>query len=414
MRIAMLGQKGIPAHSGGVEQHVDILSRALVARGHEVLAYCRRSYLGRDTCSSRDGGLHRIVRCSVATKHLDAITHTLASTIDVMLRRADVVHYHAIGPAALAPLARLAGMPVVVTVHGLDWQRAKWGAFARWCLRAGEWLAARSASQLVVVSPTLRPYFQTGHGVCPRFVPNGVVPLERKPPHRLCRLGLAPGGYLLAVARLVPEKGLHYLLEAFRALPRDVRLAIAGGGGLDDSYERRLRRLADPRVVFLGETSRDLLAELYSHALLFVLPSDVEGMSIALLEAMSVGCPVLVSDIPENAWVVGDAGFTFRSGDAGHLREVLDELMQFPELVSASGGRASARAGAFQWPHIVSQLEAVYRAACGQETVDAVGGGDLASRSDTHDVSAHGRAEPVAVASGPVIPFKSDGAENDS
>src|SRR3954468_16464328 len=138
MKIAMIGQKGIPAHECGVAQWVEMMSRQLVSRGHEVVAYCRRSYCGRDARSTREGGLHRIFRPSVATKHLDAITHTLACTVDIALRRADVLHYHCVGPALWAPLARLSGLPVVVTVHGLDYQRAKWNRFARWCLKSGE------------------------------------------------------------------------------------------------------------------------------------------------------------------------------------------------------------------------------------------------------------------------------------
>src|SRR5262245_37944165 len=166
MRIAMIGQKGIPAHSGGVEQHVDMLSRLLAERGHDVLVYCRQSYcapsnedrakISRESTAVQQPSPRRIFRPSIATKHLDAITHTISSTFDVLFRGVDVVHYHAIGPAALAPIARTFGLPTVVTCHGLDWQRAKWGNIAKRCLRLGEWLAARCASQLVVVSQPLR------------------------------------------------------------------------------------------------------------------------------------------------------------------------------------------------------------------------------------------------------------------
>lgn len=360
MQIAMIGQKGIPAHSGGVEQHVDVLSRELTRRGHDVLVYCRRSYCGADTVAWSEPPW-RVFRPSIATKHLDAITHTFASTIDIVLRRADVVHFHAIGPAALAPLARLAGLPVVVTVHGLDWQRAKWGGFARRCLRFGERLAAYSASRLIVVSPTLCGYFQRQYGVRPRFIPNGVMPLTRRAPDEIRRAGLVPGRYLLAVARPVPEKGLHHLVEAFNGLPvGDVTLAIAGGGGLDADYERQLCRNAGPRVRFLGPANRELLAELYSHALLFVLPSEIEGMSLALLEAMSMECPVLVSDIEENTAVVGESGFTFRTGDVPNLRHVLQELLDVPEVLASVGIRGAAQVASYQWPTVATDLEEVY------------------------------------------------------
>jgi glycosyltransferase involved in cell wall biosynthesis len=359
MKIAMLGQKGIPAQSGGIEQAVDMLSQNLTARGHEVMVYCRRSYEPGGK-SSRDGGLHRIFRPSVPTKHLDAITHTLASTLDVLLRRADIVHYHAIGPAALAPLARLARYPVVVTVHGLDWQRAKWGTVARNCLKAGERVASLAANQLVVVSPILKQYYQDQFGVASHFIPNGVVPIERSRPDRMLSFGLQPKKYVLAVARLVPEKGLHYLIEAFTKTSGDTKLVIAGGGGLDASYEHHLRSLANDRVVFTGPADRGLLAELYSHARLFVLPSDLEGMSIALLEAMSMGLPILVSDIPENTTVIGDSGESFAAGNVAALREKLEEMLARPERLDVLGRLAAEQAEPFQWPNVVDQLEAVY------------------------------------------------------
>lgn len=380
MRIAMLGQKGIPAHSGGIEQHVDVLSSHLAARGHEVLVYCRRSYVHPDvhrTCDARnpaDGdetptscsGVRRIFRPSIPTKHLDAITHTLAGTIDVMLRRADVVHYHALGPAALAPLARLAGLPVVVTVHGLDWQRAKWGPFARRCIRFGERMAAANARRLIVVSPVLREHFAEKYGVPAEFIPNGVMPMQRRGPDRMLSYGIEPGKFLFSVSRLVPEKGLHYLIPAFRKLDTDLKLVIAGGGGFDADYERCLHEMADERVVFLGPTDREFVAELFSHARLFVLPSDLEGMSIALLEAMNMGVPVLVSDIPENACVVEDAGFTFRAGDVVHLGSVLADLLADSSQLDEFGEKASRHVAPYQWPAVAEQLEQAYFDCCRQ------------------------------------------------
>lgn len=382
MRIAMIGQKGIPAQSGGVEQHVDNLSRLLVERGHEVIVYCRRSYCGDKTpdgtaTSVTDGqfslvrhgtamptaagpSLHRIFRPSIATKHLDAITHTITSTWDVLARDVDVVHYHAIGPAALAPVARCGGLPTVVTCHGLDWQRAKWGRLAKRCLRVGEWSAARFASELVVVSQPLRDYFAREYSVSASFIPNAVTPVAHREPNRILQWGLRPGNFVLAASRLVPEKGLHYLIPAFEQLQTDIPLVIAGGGGFDHGYERQLRNSAGRRVLFVGNADRALLAELYSNALLFALPSEVEGMSIALLEAMSSGLPVLVSDLPENTAVVGSDGFTFRSRDISDLRSVLELVLENRAVLREFGARCRDRSEQFQWPQVVSQLEQVY------------------------------------------------------
>lgn len=370
MRIAMLGQKGFPAESGGVEQSVEMLSRHLVQRGHEVVVYCRRSYRPEGV-SSRESGLQCVYRPSIATKHLDAITHTLAGTIDILLRRADVVHYHAIGPAALAPLARLGGMPVVVSVQGLDWQRAKWGPMAQRCLKFAQWSAVRCANQLVAVSPSLRDYFTQQLGVAAHFVPNGVVPIPYREASRIREFGLNPRNFLLSVARLVPEKGLHYLIEAFCRTRHDVQLVIAGGSGFDRAYEKKLLGMADSRVIFTGPADRELLAELYSHALMFVLPSDLEGMSLALLEAMSMGLPVLVSDIPENTGVVEDSGFSFRQGDVDDLRRKLDELLADPSELAAWGSKAAARADIFRWPAIVDQMEQIYASCIGRPIAPA-------------------------------------------
>jgi len=260
----------------------------------------------------------------------------------------------------MSPMARLANVPVVVTVHGLDWQRAKWGRAARWCLQLGELAAARTAGRLVVVSKPLRDYFLARYRVRATYVPNGVVPIERRAPRRMLQFGIKPGRYVLAASRLVPEKGLHYLIEAFRRLDTPYQLVIAGGGLLEDGYEERLRRMAGPNVIFTGNAGGDLLAELYWNATLFLLPSELEGMSVALLEAMSCGLPVLVSDIVENVAVIGPNGFTFRSGDVADLAAKLEFLLAHPLLLSEAGRRLRELSEQFRWPQIAIQLERVY------------------------------------------------------
>lgn len=347
---------------------MDILSRELAARGHEVTVYCRKWYSREQTESFQRPGVHRVFTPGIATKHLDAITHTLSASLDVMLRRADVVHYHALGPASLAPLARLAHLPVVVTVHGLDWQRAKWGAAATWCLRTAERVAARFANRLLVVSPTLCDHFAQEHRAEATFVANGVIPIQYHDPVNLSQWGLKPKKYLLTVARLVPEKGLHYLIEAFVGMDLDYKLVIAGGGELNPGYEEQLKQLADDRVVFTGNADRKLLSELYSHAEMFVLPSDLEGMSIALLEAMHIGLPVLVSDIPQNGCVVESDVWTFRAGDVEDLRRKLGEMLANPELLRRSSESAARRADAWKWSNVADQLELIY-ASCASQRV---------------------------------------------
>jgi glycosyltransferase involved in cell wall biosynthesis len=365
MKVAMLGHKGIPARSGGIQQSVEARSRLLTQRGHEVVVYCRRSYCGREASSSSDGKLHRVVMPSIPTKHLDAITHTFASTLDVIRRRVDVVHYHAIGPSSLAFLSRCGALPVLVSVHGLDWNRAKWGWFAKHCIRFGERLATVAATRMVVVSPVLHDYFTNRYGIPTEFIPNGVAPMPHRAPDKMLQFGIQPNRYVFAAARFVREKGLHYLIDAFRTVPHDVQLVIAGGGRLDNRYERELRRCEDPRVIFTGPADRKLMAELFSHARLFVLPSEIEGMSVVLLEAMHMGVPVLVSDIAENRCVVEDAGVTFRSGDVESLRQELHKMLDDTDLSANWSSKVVAKARPYSWSSSVDRYEQIYRECIG-------------------------------------------------
>ena len=361
MTIAMIGQKGIPALVGGIEHSVENLSRQLAMRGHTVIVYCRSWYCDPENSSTSHKAIHRIFRPSLATKHLDAVTHTVTSTLDVLIRRADIVHFHGIGPGAATLLARLGGLRTVVTVHGLDWQRSKWGKGAQLALKFGERISATMAHRLIVSSPTLVEYFQQTHGIDPDVIVNGVNLIEPRRPNLIRKWRLKPQQFVLTVARLVPEKGLHHLVRAFPSCPEPMRLVIAGDGGHDRHYEQSLRDRAGRRVTFIGAADRELLGELYSNARLFVLPSDVEGMSMALLEAMSAGLPVLVSDIPENSWVIGKAGFTFRRGDTDDLSKTLSNLLNTPGRLTERGLAGTKITQRFEWTTIVDQLEALYR-----------------------------------------------------
>jgi glycosyltransferase involved in cell wall biosynthesis len=227
-------------------------------------------------------------------------------------------------------------------------------------------MAASNARKLIGVSPILQKYFADNYGVDAEFIPNGVMPMQHQPPGRMLQYGIEPRKFLFSVSRLVPEKGLHYLIPAFESLDTDFKLVIAGGGGFDADYERSLHEMAGERVVFLGPADRDFVAELFSHAQLFVLPSDLEGMSIALLEAMNMGVPVLVSDIPENVCVVEEAGFTFRAGDVEHLSGVLADILAKPARLAEYSRRAAEQVAPFQWPAVVDQLEQVYYDCCGR------------------------------------------------
>jgi glycosyltransferase involved in cell wall biosynthesis len=368
VHITMIGQRGVPATFGGIEHHVEELGARLVARGHDVTVYCRSNY-GDD-----QRGRHRGMRVrhlpTIGTKHLDAIVQSGLSSLVTLASHCDIVHFHALGPGLFSPLPRyLSGACVVQTIHGLDNQRAKWGHTARSILAAGAWLSARVPDEVVVVSDDLDRYYRARYGRSVHHIPNGTLVPERLPPGPvLSGLGLLPSRYLLFVGRLVPEKAPHLLLRAFRQLPGDVGLVLAGGGSYSTGYVRRLFNLAadDPRVRMAGCLERKALDELYSNALAFVLPSSIEGLPLTLLEAAAAGLPVVTSDIPPHRQVLGRPGpgrRMFTAGDGPGLAAALQQI-----LCDGDAGRAAARAlapavsSAYSWSRATEATEAVYEA----------------------------------------------------
>jgi glycosyltransferase involved in cell wall biosynthesis len=354
----MIGQKGIPARYGGIERHVEEISVRLAARGHEVMVYCRPYYTLVD-------GEYRGVRLeklpSIKTRHLDAATHSIISTAHVLSMKADVVHYHALGPSGLSFVPRMAGSRTVSTVHGLDWRGGKWGTGARWLLQRCEYMACHFPTETVVVSNILKKYFLDRYGCEVTYIPNGVSILDPVEPVNIGRYGVAPGDYYLFVGRLGPEKGCHTLVEAFTRSSTARKLLMVGSGHLNPAYEARLKSLADGRVIFPGEIYGDILNEVWDGAYAVVHPSVTEGMSLSLLEAMAHRRCVIVSDIPENAEVVADAGVRFRPGDAADLCRVIEEIDADPGLAAREGRKAVSRVDeAYNWDRIVDSLERTY------------------------------------------------------
>lgn len=363
----MIGQKGYPPVHGGIEKHVAELASRLPDHGFAVEIYSRPHYSSLDG----DSGLPAVtVRKlpSIPTKHLDAISHTVAATFDVLRRPAPLVHYHALGPGLLAGVPRWLGRRrTIVTVHGLDWQREKWGPIARGVLRAGEWASAALPDRTIVVSQALAAHYRANHHRGVTYIPNGIEVPVLRPPARLGELGI-DRPFVLFVARLVPEKGCHLLVEAWRNLPADLRdayqLVVAGDAGFTHGYADRLRREAPPGVVFPGYVHGELLAELYSSAALMVLPSTLEGLSISLLEAMAHARCCLVSDIPPNVEAAGGNAALFASGDAGDLGRALAELLRDAPRRECLGQAAAVHARAsYDWDRVAAQTAAVYREA---------------------------------------------------
>lgn len=380
MKIAMIGHKRIPGREGGAEVVVNELSTRLVRKGFSVDAYNRRgAYASGREFRHRTGKEYRGIRIitipTFESKSLNAIVYSFLASIRALYGRYDILHYHAEGPCAMLWIPRLFRKRIVVTIHGLDWQRAKWGSFASEVIKFGEKLASRYADEIIVLSDNMQQYFRNTYGRETVFIPNGISrPAKREAEIIKDRWNLQKDEYILFLARLVPEKGVHYLIEAYKQLTTDKKLVIAGCVSRGDEYIEALLKKAgkNKNIIFTDFVGGKDMEELFSNAYLFVLPSDVEGMAMGLLEAMSYGNCCLVSDIPENLEVVEDKAVIFRKGSVSDLRGKLQELLSEPERVS----RYKLMAADFicekyDWDRVVEQTVKVYYGKAGN-----VGTGD--------------------------------------
>lgn len=354
----MIGQKGVPATHGGVERHVEELGARLVSLGHEVTVFTRPNYT--DPSLTEHRGMRLVSLPTMGTKHLDAIVHSVLATFACWRGGYDIVHYHAIGPCLASPLARLRGRHVVATIHGQDWRRGKWGGVASETLRLGEWMALHIPHATISVSETLAQRYrdETGREVC--YIPNGISFDPGDDTTVLTQHGLTDGDYVLFAGRLVPEKGAHYLVDAHGRCGTQLRLVIAGDSSNSDGYVADLRHSAGADVVFTGYEYGARLAALFRHAALFVLPSDLEGLPIVLLEALAYGVPVLASDIAPNVEILGENGRYFCAGDPASLAiELAACLRDLGELQECARVLAD-RARDYDWDRVAEATEALY------------------------------------------------------
>lgn len=364
MKIAFIGQKGIPFKFGGVEKHVADLSARLAQEGHDVYVYTRPNYT--DPALTEYHGVKLISLKSIPTKNLDAISHTFRACLDAAKRDFDVIHFHSIGPSSLIWFMRLLKpkTPVIATYHAQCYTHQKWSAPAKTYLKFGELIACTLADRTIAVSRNLEKYAREAYGTAAVYIPNGVHVNEVLTADEIKKWGLERDNYIVAVSRLVRHKGLHYLIEAFKNLKTDLKLVIVGDGVFTDDYVKEIKALAgaDDRIIFTGMQSGAALAELFANARLFIQPSESEGLSIALLEAMSYGRPVLVSDIPENREAVGAGGFLFKSKDKTDLKEKLAFLLANPEIARLSGQANRQRvAEHYDWDKITEEILKLYR-----------------------------------------------------
>jgi len=364
MRIFVAGTRGIPDIPGGVEKHCEELFPRIAAKGHDVFLCTRKSYVKQRINEWR--GVKLIHCFNPRKKSFEAIVHTFIALLKARWLCPDVVHIHAIGPSVLTPLARLMGLKVVVTNHGPDYDRQKWGTAAKFVLRLGEKLGGLYANEVIAISSVIAGIIRERCHREPNLIYNGVnLPKKRRQSDFLAQVGAAPFQYVLAVARFVPEKGLHDLISAFKAIGSGVQLVIAGSADHDTAYSRKLRQMAaeDDRVILTGYITGEPLNQAYTFARLFVLPSYHEGLPIALLEALSYGLPVLVSDIPANKEVGLPQERYFRCGAVNDLRERIEILLKKRLSEEERQGIRNQIKKKYDWDVIAEQTIEVYRKA---------------------------------------------------
>lgn len=372
MKIAMLGQKGIPTAFGGIERHVEELSKRLAANGHEVLVYCRPWYSKKSPLTQKISNLELVQVPSINTKNLDAFSHTLFSTVSAMKRNPDIYHYHGVGPSLLAFIPRIfrPKAKVIITFHCIDRKHQKWGFMARVMLRLGEWAACRFAHETIAVSRTLEQYCMEVYETKTNYIPNGIVPHSQNNTNLIKRFNLEPNNYISMVSRLVRHKGVHHLINAWNMIRSEspellgkLKLAIVGDSAFTDDYVSELKTLAnnDPSIVFTGYQSGAMLDELFANSLFVVHPSESEGLPIAVLEAMSYGKVVLASDIPENMEVIAEHGCHFQNGNVNHLKNMIVELVTNKHILPEMGeGAREFVTQNYHWDDITTQVEALY------------------------------------------------------
>lgn len=345
----MLGHKRIPSREGGIEIVVEELATRMVALGYDVTCYNRGGHhvSGKEFDQQKNKEYKGIKLKTVFTLNIKGIA-AMSSSVFGGIRAAfgnyDVVHFHAEGPCAMLWLPKLLGKRCVATIHGLDHQRAKWGKLASTYIMLGEKCAVKFADEIIVLSEGVQKYFEEKYGRKTRFIPNGVNKPEIKSAKLITeKYGLTKDSYILFLGRLVPEKGIRYLIEAFKDVQTDKKLVISGGSSDTDEFANELKELAkgDERILFTGFVQGEELEELYSNAYVYTLPSDLEGMPLSLLEAMGYGNCCLVSDIAECSEVVENKALIFRKSDVGDLKVKLQDACDQPKNVNILKEQAS-------------------------------------------------------------------------
>lgn len=372
MKIAMIGHKRVPSREGGVEIVVEELSTRLAEKGHQVDVYNRKGKNVQDKNVDKDKkglkkykGIKLITIPTINKKGIDALLYSFFATIRAVVKKYDVIHYHAEGPCAMLWIPRLFGIKTVATIHGLDWQRSKWGGLATKYIKLGEKIAAKYADEIIVLSKGVQKYFKDTYNRDTIFIPNGVNKPEIKKADVIKeKWGLEKDNYILFLARIVPEKGLHYLIDAYKQIHTDKKLVIAGGASHTNSYLEEIKEKVkdDKNIIMTGFVQGQELEELYSNCYLYCLPSDVEGMPISLLEAMSYGRNCLVSNIEENTQVTQGHALTFENGNIEDLKEKLEYSIKNESSNKEEKDKIqNLILSNYKWDDVVKETEKLYK-----------------------------------------------------
>ncbi|MBW1853951.1 MAG: glycosyltransferase family 4 protein [Deltaproteobacteria bacterium] len=362
MRVIIVGTRGFPNVQGGLEKHCECLSVNLVTLGCDVTVFTRKPYV--DVSLKNFQGVKLVALPAFRHKLFENFFHTLLCIFVSLKYKKDIIHFQAIGSALLVPLARLFGMKVVLTSHGSNYQHLKWGRFAKLVLKLSEFLGVTFTNKVIAISRTIADEIKEKYNRDAAVIPNGVyIPRVTGDKNILNKYGLQEKKYILAVGRFVPEKGFHDLIEAFnRVSLNDLKLVIVGDADHKDAYSMRLKEigLKNKDIIMPGFLRGEVLQGLYSHAVLFVLPSYYEGFPIALLEALGSGLSCLASDIPGNRNIdlAGERFFT--PGDSGMLSELLKEFSQKPLGEEVKKEQINTLAAKFDWENIARQTIVVY------------------------------------------------------
>lgn len=368
LSVSMFGQKRL-SREGGIEIVVKELCTRMARNGYDITCYNRSGHQVNGAEDDRKTEYRGICQKYVPTielKGLAAVSSSFFAALYSAWGKYDVVHIHAEGPAFFSWLPKMFGKRVVVTVHGIDWQREKWkSGFGSKFIRQGERNAVKYADEIIVLSKGVQDYFKQTYGKKTRFIPNGVNrPNLQEASLIRERFGLTKDSYILFLGRLVPEKGIRYLVNAFKEVKTDKKLVIAGGSSDSDDFIKELKELADgdDRIIFTGFVQGQMLDELYSNAYIYTLPSDLEGMPLSLLEAMSYGNCCLVSDIPECTEVVEDKALIFKKSDVADLKSKLQDACDHPEKVKTLKQQAADFiCEKYNWDEVVKETVGLYR-----------------------------------------------------